>query len=237
MGVIINKAKSQVGKGGKTYWEYGVGTRYVNGDTTPWCGAFVFWVVNKVGGYTYMTKKESPFYVPNINAWGKKKKLTVSKANARADDIVTFTWGHVGFVYKNHGDGSYTTIEGNTGGDSKVYMRTRYASQIERIIRLKKKTEKKTDTATKKASNTSAQKTTKTASKPTTTAHKATYKVVTKDGLNIRAEYRVGSKKKGAIPYGTKVSVTKKHDTWVYAPKYKGWLCIKKGNETYLKKV
>lgn len=237
MGAIISKAKSQIGNDGKKYWEYGVGTKYIDGDTTPYCGAFVYWVVDKVGGYSYMSKKENPFYVPRINAWGNKKNLTVSKKNARADDIVTFAWGHVGFIYKNHGDGSYTTIEGNTGGDDKVYMRTRYASDIECVIRLKKKTEEKTKTSSKKTNTSTTKSKTKSTTKSKTVAHDATYVVIPKDGLNVRSEYRVGSTVKKALPQGTRVSVTKKHGAWVYSPEHKGWLCTKKAKELYLKRV
>ena len=87
-------------------------------------------------------------YVPTIKSWGQKKKLTVSKKNAKAGDIVIFNFGgkskadHIGLIVKNVGKGkSFKTIEGNTSSlgsqdnGGAVLVKSRSASLVSCIIR------------------------------------------------------------------------------------------------------
>ena len=49
---------------------------------------------------------------------------------------ITYTLDHVGIIEKVNADGSYTTIEGNTGGGNGAVMRrTRYAKDISGVAR------------------------------------------------------------------------------------------------------
>lgn len=64
-----------------------------------------------------------------------------------------------------------------------------------------------------------------------------TYKVVTKDGLNIRSTASTSGKKLGAIAYNKTFKSSKKSGDWAYYDDKKGWVCIKQGKDTYLKKI
>lgn len=145
---VLKIAKSRIGWGNKWINKY-----YGNPIGTAWCGAFVFYCFKKAGaGKAFCSRSSNPAYVPNIDNWGSKRK--VNRYNGKPGDIVIFDWGgdgtrdHVGFIYKNHGGGVYTTIEGNTGGGlGTVMFRRRYRSDIYSIIRPKydkKKPSKKT---------------------------------------------------------------------------------------------
>ena len=65
-------------------------------------------------------------YCPTVKNWGTSKGLTIDKNKGQYGDIVIFDWNkdgigdHIGLIEKNNGNGTYTTIEGNTavGNDS-----------------------------------------------------------------------------------------------------------------------
>lgn len=124
--------------------------RKVSGSNYSWCCVFVWWVFKKAGASKLFYDGKKVAYCPNLAAWGIKCKLTVSKTQGRAGDIVLFDWDkngnsdHVGIIEKKNSDGSYTTIEGNTSITSndnggKVMRRKRYISNINYIIRPKYK--------------------------------------------------------------------------------------------------
>ena len=148
-------------------WFYG---KEVSGSAYPWCAAFVSYVFNKVGASSIFYKGIKTAYCPNIEAWGKEENLIVSKSSGQYGDIVLFDFsgsgisGHVGFIEKKNGDGTYSTIEGNTGignnaNGGMVMRRTRNQSCIRCIIRPKYEAEKPTVVAkpTLKKSNSGKQ--------------------------------------------------------------------------------
>lgn len=227
--------KSQVGNGGKKYWKYaGFASR------VEWCGAFVWWCLHHCSEkYEYMKASQNPFYVPNVEAWAKKHGRNIKKSKAKRGDVITFDWNgngsgdHIGFFWSGDPTGTFTTIEGNTGGGAgRVMMRTRYASQLNMVIRLKK--EKTAPTVEEKPKATT---TTKKAKKAVSTPISATYKVLPSTGMNVRKEPKVKSDRVGGIPYGVKFHASRKNGNWVYAPDYKGWVCLGSEKEKYLKKV
>ena len=72
-----------------------------------------------------------------VHTWAQNGGYIISGGEAKYGDLVLFsTDEHIEIVVANNGDGSYTTIGGNTGsGDSGsqsngggVFMRTRYIS-------------------------------------------------------------------------------------------------------------
>lgn len=68
--------------------------------------------------------------------------------------------------------------------------------------------------------------------------HKASYKVLPSVGLRVRDGYTTnGTKVLTVIKKGTVVTSSKIRGNWIYVPAYKGWMCIKDSNGTYLKKV
>ncbi|GIH81023.1 CHAP domain-containing protein [Planobispora longispora] len=99
----------------------------------PWCAMFVSWVGEQVGlrptvGWDAYTVTHAEWF-QNNNRWG---------AEAKPGAVVYFDWDggsdlsgidHVGFVKKDNGDGTITTIEGNTG-NGKVEQRVRPTSQV-----------------------------------------------------------------------------------------------------------
>lgn len=64
-----------------------------------------------------------------------------------------------------------------------------------------------------------------------------TYRVLEKSGMNVRAKANSGSKKVGTVSYGSKIKSSKKSGNWAYIDSKKGWVCIKEGKSTYLKKI
>ena len=64
-----------------------------------------------------------------------------------------------------------------------------------------------------------------------------TYKVVCKDGMNIRSEAGTKGKKLGTIAYNKTFKSSKKSGDWAYYDDKDGWVCIKEGETTYLKKA
>jgi hypothetical protein len=99
----------------------------------PWCAMFVSWVGEKAGarasvGWDAYTVTYADWFKDNKH-WG-----TVAKPGA----VVFYDWNgskdisavdHVGLVKKDNGDGTITTIEGNTG-NGKVEERVRPTSQV-----------------------------------------------------------------------------------------------------------
>ena len=76
-----------------------------------------------------------------------------------------------------------------------------------------------------------------TAVKPATTTSKGTkYQVISSDGLNIRAGAGTTTKKIGALPKGSVVTVSKlsANKNWGYVDAKKGWICL---SSKYVKKV
>ncbi|MEV7006897.1 CHAP domain-containing protein [Streptosporangium sp. NPDC051022] len=99
----------------------------------PWCAMFVSWVGEHAGirptmGWDAYTVTHAKWFKENGH-WG-----TTPKPGA----VVYFDWqrgkdldgiDHVGFLKKDNGDGTITTIEGNTG-NGKVEQRVRPTSQV-----------------------------------------------------------------------------------------------------------
>ena len=116
---LMKIAQKEVGtKTGKKYWEAYFGTKFRNGDSTPWCGTFVTWCFKKAGLYSLIKDIEdygNLGYVPSYSAYANKKKIRVSANKAKAGDIIIFgSSSHVGLVKSVSGN-IITTIEGNTG--------------------------------------------------------------------------------------------------------------------------
>ncbi|MGJ6961909.1 CHAP domain-containing protein [Streptosporangium sp. G11] len=110
--------------GGNTVYDYA---------NAPWCAMFVSWVGEMAGirptmGWDAYTVAHAKWFKDNQH-WG-----TVPTPGA----VVYFDWAggksidgidHVGFVKKDNGDGTITTIEGNTGNGD-VEQRVRPVSQV-----------------------------------------------------------------------------------------------------------
>ena len=143
---LMKIAQKEVGtKTGKKYWEAYFGTKFRNGDSTPWCGTFVTWCFKKAGLYSLIKDIEdygNLGYVPSYSAYANKKKLWVSANKAKAGDIIIFgSSSHVGLVKSVSGN-VITTIEGNTGSTrngevkKKTYsLKNSWIKGVMRVIR------------------------------------------------------------------------------------------------------
>lgn len=142
-------------------WYYGSA---VSGSCYDWCAAFVCWVFNQAGAMDMIPTKSAGC---GVLAAGFNNKGKFYKSGFKAGDIVFFHWSnakstavpgayaldHVGIIEKVNSDGTYTTIEGNTGNSAygEVMRRTRSASVISGVARPDYKTE--TTSSTKSTSN------------------------------------------------------------------------------------
>jgi hypothetical protein len=103
--------------------EPGNKTKYQKANQ-PWCGAFVNWVARQAGvkipNCTYTPAGAAGFM--DKNAW-----TPADQAEPQPGDIVFFDFpgdafdriSHIGIVIRNNGNGTVTTIEGNTSSDKK----------------------------------------------------------------------------------------------------------------------
>lgn len=143
---IIKIAQSQVGtyatavkKCKYNTWYYGSA---VSGSGYDWCEVFVQWVFDQAGASSLLYSKTANCGYA-AKAFQDRGRLVTS--GYKAGDVVFFHWSnerstlvpgtyvsdHVGIIKSVNSNGTYTTIEGNTGGGyGAVLEQTRYASQI-----------------------------------------------------------------------------------------------------------
>jgi len=144
---FIAKAQAEIGyvegpKDNET--KYGAFTK---ANFLPWCGSFVMWCANEVG-----------LKIPNVvsTANGVSKfQGTGAWANAETakpqpGDLAFFDFvkggtpvDHVAIVVKDNGDGTITTVEGNTSGDKKKSASERNGGEVALKIRAYRTNNKK----------------------------------------------------------------------------------------------
>ena len=144
---IISKARLQIGNYATNVkvckyntWFYGT---QVSGSGYDWCETFVQWVFNECGCRDLLYTKTANCGV-QARAFYDRGKLKTS--GYKAGDVVFFHWSndpssyvpnvytcdHVGIIVADNGNGTYQTVEGNTGSSSNgaVMERTRSLSVI-----------------------------------------------------------------------------------------------------------
>lgn len=97
--------------------------KFTGHNGQPWCGSFVMWCANEVG-----LKIPNCVYTPAGVAGFQGKGLWVNAASSkpRPGFIAFFDFpngekvDHVGIVVSDNGDGTVTTVEGNTIPDGKT---------------------------------------------------------------------------------------------------------------------
>jgi surface antigen len=119
---FVAKARSQEGvvegpKNNETI--YGKFTKH---DFQPWCGSFVMWCAAQIGFKGMPNCVYTPAGAAVFQGQGKWSNHETSKP--QPGDIVFFSFDgkgieHVGIVVKDNGDGTITTVEGNTSPDAK----------------------------------------------------------------------------------------------------------------------
>ena len=136
---ILEVAKKEVGtiegpKDNET--KYGAFTK---ANFLPWCGSFVMWCANEV-----KQKMPNVVWTPGgVEAFkGTGGWSNAATAKPKAGDIVFFDFAeggnpidHVGIVVRDNGDGTVTTIEGNTSGDKKKSSSERNGGEVVQKVR------------------------------------------------------------------------------------------------------
>jgi len=118
---FVAKANSQLGvkespaNSNKTI--YG---KFTDHDGQPWCGSFVMWCASEIGFKAMPNCVYTPAGATAFQGQGKWSNHET--ATPQPGDIVFFNFDgkgieHVGIVVKDNGDGTVTTIEGNTAPD------------------------------------------------------------------------------------------------------------------------
>lgn len=124
--------------------KYGKFTKH---DFQPWCGSFVMWCANqaklKIPNVVYTPAGVAGFQ--GIGRWS-----NAASAKPKPGDIVFFDFveggspiEHVGIVVKDNGDGTVTTIEGNTSPEKKSGSQANGGQVAKRIRAYKKDNTKK----------------------------------------------------------------------------------------------
>lgn len=118
--------------------------RVVSGSDYPWCCAFIWWLFKACGASKLFYGGRKTAYCPTVENY--YKSLGKWYSTGKVGDLVLFDFsgkgiaGHIGIVEKVNSDGSYTTIEGNTGSGNdanggSVMRRIRYKSSIRGFAR------------------------------------------------------------------------------------------------------
>lgn len=121
-------------------WFYGAD---VSGSGYDWCEVFIQWLFDQLSASELLYLKTANVGYQALE-FSKRGKLITK--NYKPGDLVIFSWSgqkstwingvktldHIGIIEKVNSNGTYTTIEGNTGSTSngEVKRCTRYASQI-----------------------------------------------------------------------------------------------------------
>lgn len=144
---VLDLARSQIGikatdikRCKYNKWYYGSD---VSGSAYDWCEVFIQWLFAQLDASDMLYTKTANCGAQGLAFYNKGKLVT---KDYKVGDIVFFHWSndkssyvssvytmdHVGIIEKVNSDGTYTTIEGNTGDTSngEVMRRTRYLSQI-----------------------------------------------------------------------------------------------------------
>ena len=148
---VLNIARAEVGTAATNYKKCKYNTDFygyvVSASWADWCAVFIWWIFHKAGADSLLYVKTAGCGVLG-NAFYNRGRFKTSGyqagdivffhwTNARSESVpITYSLDHVGIIEKVNADGSYTTIEGNTGGGNGAVMRrTRYASQISGVAR------------------------------------------------------------------------------------------------------
>jgi len=129
---------------GDNHTKYGVFTKH---DGQPWCGSFVMWcaaqIKQPIPNVVYTPAGVSGFQ--GIGRWA-----NAATAKPKPGDIVFFDFveggapvEHVGIVVKDNGDGTVTTIEGNTSPEHKTAGSQANGGEVAQRIRAYRKDNKR----------------------------------------------------------------------------------------------
>lgn len=203
--------------GGKS-WTTGIDCHGFSGACYGHCGfGSVKKKIWKKGSHKKFNTKEffAKYRVEHNKKGLKKSRLLPGDLVYRKNKSMS---GYHSAIYVGDGKVAESVKSGTRIG--KLTKKFTYAYRFPESLR---NTEKSTEKSTKK-------KTVK------TVEHKATYEVIAKNGSNVRARATKFSSRVGGVAKGKTVKSSKKHGNWIFVPDLKGWICIKSGDNIYLKK-
>jgi hypothetical protein len=161
---LVRIAKTQIGvcesggnNKGPMIVEYQKAT-WLKPGAWPWCAAFVDWVIKNALTSKDVMKElglKNATQVKNwrpqtagawdFDKWGKEHgfKILPETEKAKAGDLVTFDFSHIGIVIEDQIDENIITVEGNTNGRGErdslsgdgVWKKTRNYKLIRTLIR------------------------------------------------------------------------------------------------------
>lgn len=120
--------------------------KFTKADRQPWCGSFVMWCAAQVG-----------LKIPNVVSTflgaerfkGAGRWHGPNRYKPQPGDLVFFDFqeggnpiDHIGIVLADNGDGTITTIEGNTSGEKKKKASERNGGEVAVKVRAFKKNKK-----------------------------------------------------------------------------------------------
>jgi surface antigen len=140
----ISKAKSFVRK--EPYGSTNKFNKWYGLYPCAWCAIFVYYVLSACGGKRLEEGCSNKAYCPSIWAWAKAKGYART-SGPKKGDLVLYDWqkdgvcDHIGFVICDNGNGTITTVEGNTSNTSNgnggcVQVRVRAKSLVKGYVRL-----------------------------------------------------------------------------------------------------
>ena len=138
---VVDVASKYVGYSGKKFWkDYGAA------KGVAWCCIALWDFMRMAGASKYFFGGKKTAYVPTAQEWLAKNCAHVKMADAKAGDVVVFTWDgngynsergsrdHIGLIRKAGTSKTLYSIEGNTSG-GKVDKRTRNVRNVYGIYR------------------------------------------------------------------------------------------------------
>lgn len=110
---IVQVALEQEGNDGRIYWDYVMGSAYIDGDQTPWCACFVSWCANECGYIDSGIFPKSGSVVAYKNFYASRGLYHEGGYEPKPGDLIIFEGNaHIGIVQYVEG-GRVITIEGN----------------------------------------------------------------------------------------------------------------------------
>ena len=121
--------------------------KFTKANYLPWCGSFVMWCAAQVG--LKIPNVVSTFYgaekFKGVGGW-----WNASTYKPRPGDLAFFDFqeggnpiDHIGIVIHDNGDGTVTTIEGNTTGEKKKKASERNGGEVAIKVRAYRDSNKK----------------------------------------------------------------------------------------------
>ena len=207
------KEKHKYKNGGSHSWKTTVNCTWFVATCYKDCGypdIYKRMMTNKYWRHPANKENLGPYLDQHNKKGVNKKKLLPGDILARKAITMPGVWHSVMYI-------------GNGKVAEAVPPHTKIGKVTKRYVYSFRVTEKSTENSTKKKA-------------VKTVEHKATYEIVAKNGSNVRARATKFSSRVGGVARGKTVKSTKKHGNWIYVPDLKGWICIKSGDDIYLKK-